>query len=393
MYTSRSRVVPGPHRRARGPSRHAALAAALVVLGAIAACTKSGNLDPGRYGLDKSMVCIEPKSNQAKDVVCSRWACAHANLVAARWDGDALRCAPGMIDERAHKTALGLVNAYRFLAGVPEIEPEPRWDGPAQECALLAHANKKLSHTPTRDWACWSDRGARASGVSLVANRSAPLAIDAFIEDPGNDETMVHRRWLLSEKVHRLGLGSTSGYTCALVDGRQWDAVPPPRRTGADAGATADAGAGPVEKGAEIDAGVDPNGGGASAEEVPEPSAGTELEGDTSAEKSAAEPREWVAWPPPGPVPIDAIRRTRVDDTGWTIQSSSLDLDEAIVEVRVAGQPRPLKVLPLERTMGSLTAIRFLPKGWWTKADERYDVHLTKGDTVIDFTVEPIMCP
>ena len=329
--------------------------ALLGVLAPSAGCTKSGNVDRG--GAIESvtaLTCAPPASDGERDMVCSRWACAHAELSAAAWDGDEKACAPGAIDRNAQERALALVNAYRFLAGVHEIGPEPRWDEPAQDCALLAHANRMLSHSPPRDWSCWSDRAARASAVSLVANRSAPLAIDPFIEDAGNESTMVHRRWLLSEKIRRLGLGSTSRFTCALVDGREWDDHEP---TATDAGMV-DAGAGsPVET------------------------------------RVLAASRGWVAWPPPGPVPIDAFARTSVDRIGWTIQSSSLDLDGAEVDVRVANEPRPVRVSPLERTMGSLTAVRFVPDGWATEPGERYDVHVVKGDVIIDYSVEPVPCP
>ncbi len=422
MHTSVSRISSGLRRRGCGPSMRRFACATLLVLVSIAGCTKSGDLDPGALGRDTaSMRCFEPKSNDKKDVVCSRWACGHSDLVAARWDGDALRCAPGTIEERARKSALRLVNAYRFLAGVPEIDPEPRWDGPAQECALLAHANNKLSHAPPRDSACWSYYGARASAVSLVANRSAPLAIDPFIEDPGNEDSMVHRRWLLSEKIHRLGLGSTSRFACALVDGREWD--PPPAPSGEDAGAEPapsappdppDAG-GPTwpfipsdvglggepdlpplpDLDAPRDAGAQEDPGPASDPETPS-DPGTSSDPDApKAEEPASEEDvpEWVAWPPPGPVPFDAIERTRVDLVGWTIQSSSLDLDGAHVEVKVGGVRRAIKTHSLERTMGSLTAIRFVPRGWATKPDERYDVHVVKDETVIDYTVEPLRCP
>jgi hypothetical protein len=300
--------------------------------------------------------CAPAASTEEKDLVCSRWACDHAALVAAAWDGDAKRCAAGRMDEQAQARALRLVNTYRFLAGVPELAIEPQWAGPAQECALLAHANRQLSHSPPQDWSCWSDRAARASAVSLIANRSAPLAIDPFIEDPGNESTMVHRRWLLSEKIHRLALGSTNGFTCALVDGRQFEA-PPPDET----------------KPSEV------------------PSDATN--GGSAVMSTLAAPREWVAWPPPGPVPIDALRLTKADETGWTLQSSTLDLDGARVEVRLDGSPRPLKITPLEQTLGSFTAIRFVPDGWSTESGKRYDVHAEKEGVAIDFAVEPRECP
>ncbi|HVJ92431.1 MAG TPA: CAP domain-containing protein [Labilithrix sp.] len=330
----------------------------------IGACITSGNLpeyaSSGTSVASGNCVASSPAamtggaSGDEKHVVCNRWACARGGISAATWDGDTNACSPGQMDDTARNRALGLVNAYRFLAGVHEVDSEPRWDTPAQECALLAQANRKLSHTPSRDWSCWTERGARASAVSLIANVSAPLAIAPFIEDPGNESTMVHRRWLLSEKVRRLGFGSTSTQVKPLVDGREFDAPAP-------GGA---AGRGMVDAGTEAGPSV-----------------------------TKAMPRAWVAWPPPGPVPIDAIRGTKVDTTGWTVQSSSLDLDGADVTVRVAGVERPVRVFALERTMGSLTAIRFVPSGWSTEAGKRYEVHVAKDAIDIDFAVEPVTCP
>jgi uncharacterized protein YkwD len=316
-----------------------------VAITAHAGCVTSGKIDrdaPTERARGASLVCTSPATSRARDVACSRWACAHASLTAAAWDGDAKRCAAGAIDADARERALALINAYRSLAGVRELVIDPRWEAPAQDCALLAHANHALSHEPPRSWACWSDRGARASAVSLVANRSAPLAIDPLIEDPGNERTMVHRRWLLGEKVHRIGLGSTSGFACALVDGREWD-------DDADAGVVLET-------------------------------------------RMAASPVTWVAWPPPGEIPVDAFERTQVDRAGWTVQSSTVDLDGARVEVRAGGAVRPVRVSALERTLGSLTALRFVPDGWSSEVGVRYDVHVEKEGVLVDYAVTPVAC-
>src|SRR5690606_34986449 len=136
------------------------------------------------------------------------------------WNGDTGSCNPGDIDMAAAERAVRNINMHRFIADVPPVVHVPEWTKPAQECALLAHANQKLSHTPPRDWSCWSDVASQVSAVSLIANRSAPPAIGAFMEDPGNETTMGHRRWLLSEEIWRVGIGSTSRYTCVVVDGR-----------------------------------------------------------------------------------------------------------------------------------------------------------------------------
>jgi hypothetical protein len=52
-----------------------------------------------------------------------------------------------------------------------------------------------------------------------------------------------------------------------------------------------------------------------------------------------------------------------------------------------------VKVSALERTLGSLTAIRFQPDGWSTEPGMRYDVHVENAGVRIDFAVEPVECP
>src|SRR5687767_10782599 len=100
---------------------------------------------------------------------------------------------------------------------------------------------------------------------------------------------MVHRRWLFSEKVSRVGVGSTDRYACVIVDGRAFDSD-------------------------------------ASKKSVP---------------KTAAD-LAWTAWPPGGPIPIEAFVATRLDDSGWTVQSETADLDGATVEVKEGGVVRPV---------------------------------------------------
>lgn len=244
---------------------------------------------------------------------------------------------------------------HRFLAGVAPVRAEAAWSNAAQECALVAHANAKLSHTPPPDWRCWSDLAAHTSEVSLIANRSAPPAIAAFIEDPGNETTMVHRRWLLSERISRVGFGSTDRYSCVVVDGRSL-------------------GAGTNED-------TDEN----------ERSSGRSEGEDDSGDREHAD-RDWVAWPPPGPVPIDVFTTERLDEIGWTIQSSSDDLDAANVTVTSDGAKLAIEATHLTPLLGSRSAIRLVPKGWKTEAGRAYVVSVS-GKASFDFTVEPTDCP
>jgi hypothetical protein len=292
-------------------------------------------------------VCNRPMGNSRRDQVCHRWACEGGAAAApAHWTGESSSCSAGDFDDDAANRALAAINLHRFLADVPQVAVESDWAGPAQQCALLAHANAKLSHTPPSDWRCWSNTAAATSAVSLIANRSAPPAIAAFIEDPGNEDTMVHRRWLLSEELTEVGLGSTDHYSCVVVEGQDLPAKAP----------KAD-------------------------------------KGDKHAKGAAAEKRGWVAWPPAGPVPIDVFESEHLDEIGWTIQSSSDDLDRSSVSVSVSvdGASRPVRVSHLTALHGSRSAIRFVPDGWKTETGRSYAVSV-RGPMKIDFTVEAVDC-
>lgn len=275
--------------------------------------------------------CAPTAGSTRPEQVCWRWRCDGDAIKAASWNGSASSCSPSDLDAEAADRALRRINVHRFIADVPAVARESAWTPAAQECALIAHANGKLSHTPSKDWSCWSDVGAATSLASLVANRSAPASIAAYFEDPGNEPTMVHRRWLLDEKLTTIGLGSTDRYSCVVVDGKT-------------------------------------------------------LGGPAAAKATAG--RGWAAWPPAGPVPFDVFTDEKIDTAGWTIQSTSDDLDAATVTVTEDGVARPVTVTHLTAGLGSRSALRFIPVGWTTEPGHSYVVKAA----AIEFTVEPIDC-
>lgn len=312
----------------------------LLALVFVASCSlKSGTLHTVEdvSATVEAPICREPTDVGRRDEVCRRWACNGRDVKVPLWRGDPSTCNAGDLDADAAERALRIVNLHRFLADVPPVIRVSEWARPAQQCALLAHANAKLSHTPPRDWRCWSDVAAEVSSVSLIANRSAPPAINAFIEDPGNEQTMVHRRWLLSEEIWRIGVGSTDRYSCVVVDGRKLEN-------------------------------------------------GSSQEGRPTTNK-----RGWVAWPPSGPVPMEVFETERLDDIGWTVQSANDDLDQATITVTSEGKELAIRATHLEPFEGSRSAIRFVPNGWKTEPGHTYAVSV-HGSATIDFTVEPIPC-
>ena len=282
-----------------------------------------------------SKTCVHAEGTSRAAQACWRWRCDGDPNKPAAWDGSAATCSAGDLDPDAADRALRRINVHRFIAGVAPFIQEPSWTAAAQQCALIADANGKLSHTPPQSWDCWSQTGADTSAGSLVANRSIAASIAAYVEDPGNEATMVHRRWLLDETLASVGFGSTDKFSCVVVDGH------------------------------EI--------------------------GPATAKPSPATTRGWSAWPPDGPVPFDVFADEKLDTAGWTVQSVTEDLDAADVTVILNGAVLPITQTHLTALEGSRSAIRFLPVGWTTAAGSSYAVHVDTA-AAIDFTVTPVDC-
>ncbi len=336
---------------------------AIVALASAACSLQSGNLDesapdttttpmdapatsttapPASLAKAPIRACGAPAGATRKEQVCWRWQCDGTGVSnpAVPWNGSSGACRAGDLDPDVADRTLRRLNVHRFLAELPPVEEETSWRPAAQACALIAQANAKLSHNPPASWSCWSPLGAATSANSLVANRAAAGSIAAYFEDPGNEPSMVHRRWLLSESLDTVGLGSTDRYSCVVVDGHELER--PSNRASAKA-----------EKGAE---------------------------------------RTWAAWPPAGPVPFDVFTEEKLDEAGWTVQSGVLDLERATVTVTEAGEPKPVTLTHLTPLLGSRSAVRFIPKGWKTEPGHRYDVRVKSSASSIDFTVEPTTC-
>jgi hypothetical protein len=265
-------------------------------------------------------------------MVCQRWNDDRANMSEGTWSGDAGACDKGDTGAPGRENARRLVNLYRFLAGLPAVAEEPTWNGKAQACALMMQANGTLSHSPPMNWKCWSAEGAEAAGKSNISGTAGVVGIDLYMVDPGNPTTIGHRRWILSNSLGPIGLGSTSGYSCLWVIGGQgnagkaWTAWPP-------------GGIVPLE-----------------AIHVPQ-----------------------IPW-------------ANVDETGWTIQSDGIDVTKATIKVTEGGADRPMKVTPLQSGFGSTFAISMIPQGWTTQAGKTYTVQVDGVPQPFSYEVQVVQC-
>jgi len=104
--------------------------------------------------------------------------------------------------------------------------------------------------------------------------------------------------------------------------------------------------------------------------------------------------KPWVAWPPAGVIPIQALGTFwfTTDSTGWTIQSDSISLAGAQVTVTSDGSPLQVTVTQLLPGYGSRYAIRFNPQGWQTQAGKIYSVSVDGVSQPISYQVEVVDC-
>jgi hypothetical protein len=149
--------------------------------------------------------------------------------------------------------------------------------------------------------------------------------------DPGNPTTIGHRRWLLSNSLGPIGIGGSDRASC------MWT-----------------------------------------------------LSGTGKAGKP------WMAWPSPGVIPLAALmpqaRGMTVDQTGWSIQSDSINLANAQVTVTSDGASLPVTVTQLDANFGARYAIRFNPMGWTTAAGKTYSVAVTGVTPAINYSVQIVAC-
>jgi len=261
--------------------------------------------------------------------MCDRWNADRADLDEGSWSGSVSQCDAGDISDAGRANALKLVNLYRFMAGLAPVATSPTRDQGAQECALMMDANNQTSHSPPNDWLCYTSDGDEAAGKSNIIPTPGVEAVDHYMTDRGSATTMGHRRWILSNSLGPIGLGSTSGASCMWTiggsgsGGNEWTAWPPPGKF---------------------------------------------------------------------PVEAVAPQGISIDDTGWTIQSSDASLNGAQVSIKDDGNDRPVTVTNLLSNYGSLYAIRMVPQGWTTTAGHTYEVSVTGIDSPFNYQVEVVAC-
>jgi hypothetical protein len=262
--------------------------------------------------------------------LCARWKADRANLSEGTWSGDASTCSAGDMTADARQNAYRLHSLYRFLAGQMPVPMTDEGNRLAQGCALLMMANGMISHMPDSSWKCYTAEAAKTASSSSLSSGGSVSSVDGYMIDPGNPTTLGHRRWILSNMLSGVGFGSSGKFSCQYQPAK-----------GPAAGAKA-----------------------------------------------------WVAWPPQGQVPLQALRGAfaSIDQTGWSIQSDSVDFKAAQVAVTSAGMALPVTVTQLGSGYGSTYAMSFTPMGWTVAAGKTYHVAISGISKPIEYDAEVVDC-
>lgn len=265
---------------------------------------------------------------------CARWNSDRADMGEGTWSGSVANCDPGDISADGRANALKLVNLYRWLADLPTVTTSDDRNAEAQACALLMEANGMLSHDPPMDWKCWTQTGHDGASQSNISTGPGVGSIDGYMVDPGNEDTLGHRRWIMSNSLGPIGLGSTGAMGSSCMQN---------------------------------------------------------LTGTGKAGKA------WQAWPPPGAFPLQAVKPGRfgdsLDATGWSIQSDKIKLDDTVtVSVTSGGSPLAVNVTVLPGGYGSSYALSIVPDGWQTTAGQTYSVSVSGASMPISYDVNVVDC-
>jgi len=262
--------------------------------------------------------------------VCERWNADVADLSVGAWEGSIDNCDPGMMDPQGLANALRVLNLYRWLADLPPVTTTPERNAGCQEAALAFAANNMFAHGIPQNWNCYTSAGSTASQNANVASANAVQAMSLWMtEGPSNVERLGHRRWILGNKLGPVGIGSVSNWSCLWVVGGSGQASKP-----------------------------------------------------------------WNAWPAEGYFPVQATTSGwySIDQIGWHVQSSTINLTNASVEVKRDGVPAEIEVFALSGNSGWTTGVRFVPVGWNSEPGVTYSIKVTSGDETIEYEVQMLAC-
>lgn len=112
--------------------------------------------------------CVAPPASdpasRSAAEVCARWSADYAQRASSVWTPGPGACDPGTVDPESLDDGVRRLNLWRWLVGLDPVYHDPALAVYAQACAILIRANGQLNHSPPSDWTCYTAEGAAGAG-------------------------------------------------------------------------------------------------------------------------------------------------------------------------------------------------------------------------------------
>jgi len=152
-------------------------------------------------------------STRTADEVCTAWRDGHVIDAPMAYTPDGM-CGLGTVTPGVHEDVVRRASLFRWLAGLGPVTENVADRTAMQECAVMMSAAGALDHMPEPDWPCYTADGARAarfSNLSLRFGGHPAEAIDQLMRDcsrPPCSTGIGHRKWQLYYGLGSIGIGA-----------------------------------------------------------------------------------------------------------------------------------------------------------------------------------------
>ena len=142
-----------------------------------------------------------------------------AQRIKPNWTGSVGGCKPGTESLASRTATVTAINFFRSMAGLGPVTRNESYEDEALKSALMMDANNRLSHFVSSSggfqadfsWLCSTLVGMQAAYSSnLALGISGAESIEGYMDEPGNNSAVGHRRWFLYAPLRKVGVGSTS---------------------------------------------------------------------------------------------------------------------------------------------------------------------------------------
>jgi uncharacterized protein YkwD len=105
-------------------------------------------------------------ADRTPESVCAKWNADHPNRAATVWEAGPDNCDNGTLNPASIDDGVRRINLYRWLVGLHPVYNDRSMNTYAQPCAIMMQENGDLNHEPPTDWECYTAEGDAGAGHS-----------------------------------------------------------------------------------------------------------------------------------------------------------------------------------------------------------------------------------